>query len=89
MKSRKTPLRTCVGCHEKKEKKEMIRVVRTPDLKIVLDDTGKAPGRGAYICRQDGCFKKAIQNKALTRALQMEIDDDILVELSNQVIDDE
>lgn len=89
MKNKKIPQRTCLGCREKKDKAALIRVVRKPDKTIVLDRTGKIPGRGAYICPDKACFNKAIKSKALNRALQADIQDDIIVDLSNQVLDDE
>jgi hypothetical protein len=89
MKNKKIPIRSCVGCREKKEKSELIRIVRTPDKEVKIDPDGKAPGRGAYICKKEECFRKAIKSKNLSRALDMDLSDDVIVELSNQVLNHE
>ncbi len=70
MKTRKTPLRMCVGCREMKDKRELIRVVRSPEGEISLDPTGKKAGRGAYVCRRGECLRKAIKQRQLERQLQ-------------------
>ena len=70
---RKVPMRKCTGCQEMKNKKEMIRVVRTTEGEIVLDTTGKKNGRGAYICLSSECLEKAIKNKGLERSLKVSI----------------
>ncbi len=63
-------MRMCVGCREMKEKRELIRVVRSPEGEVSLDPTGKKPGRGAYVCRQGECLQRAIRQKQLERQLQ-------------------
>ena len=68
-KVRKIPMRMCVGCREMKEKKSLIRVVRSPEGEVSLDPTGKKPGRGAYVCREGECLAKAIRQKQLERQL--------------------
>ncbi len=73
-KVRKIPLRMCVACRHKMNKRDLIRVVRTPEGDVLLDETGKRSGRGAYICKQDDCFLKAIKNKGLEKALEVNID---------------
>lgn len=73
MKTKKIPQRTCVGCGQVKSKKEMIRIVRSPEGDINLDRSGKKPGRGAYVCPDPECIAKAIQNKGLEKALQVKI----------------
>lgn len=73
MKQRKIPQRMCVGCQEMKNKKELLRVVRTPDGDIMIDETGKKAGRGAYICANEQCFTKAYKEKRLERALKHDI----------------
>jgi predicted RNA-binding protein YlxR (DUF448 family) len=70
---KKIPMRKCVGCGEMKEKKEMIRVLKTPEDEIILDTTGRANGRGAYICNSPECLAKAIKNKGLERSLKSQI----------------
>lgn len=70
---KKIPMRQCVGCREMKPKKELVRVVRSPEGEISLDFRGKAPGRGAYLCPQTECMKKAIKSKALERGFDCQI----------------
>jgi len=77
-KVRKIPQRMCVGCRLMKNKKELIRVVRTPDGNIELDETGKKSGRGAYICRDANCLAMAVKGKRLQKALEHEIGADII-----------
>ena len=67
------PVRMCVGCREHAPKKELIRIVRTPDGQIVADAAGKTPGRGAYICRKAACLNKARKSRALERMLAASI----------------
>lgn len=70
---KKIPMRQCLGCREMKPKRELIRVVRSPEGEISLDFKGKAPGRGAYICPAPACLKQAIKAKALERAFSTQI----------------
>ncbi len=70
---KKIPQRQCMGCRERKPKRELIRVVRGTDGTVSLDFGGKAPGRGAYLCPNPECLKKAMKSKALTRSLETEI----------------
>ncbi len=81
MKPRKIPMRMCVGCREMKPKKELIRVVKRPTGEIALDQTGKMPGRGAYVCRNQACLTKAIKQKQLDRALEHKLEDDVVAQL--------
>ncbi|NLO88891.1 MAG: YlxR family protein [Clostridia bacterium] len=81
MKKRKIPERMCVGCREKKPKRDMVRIVRSPEGNVELDFTGKKSGRGAYICYNITCLEKAQKNKALERALQINIQPELWVEL--------
>lgn len=78
---KKIPQRTCVGCKEKKEKRELIRVVHNKENEIHLDRTGKMQGRGAYLCDKKECLEKAIKSKALERALETSISEEIYKEL--------
>ena len=71
MKLKKTPMRMCVGCREMKEKRELIRVVRSPEGEVSLDPGGKKSGRGAYVCRNADCLKRAIRQKQLERQLDV------------------
>lgn len=75
--AKKIPLRQCVGCGEMKSKKEMMRVIKTPEDEIVLDDTGKRNGRGAYICKERSCFQKAQKSRGLERSLKHAISDEV------------
>ena len=71
---KKIPQRMCVGCQEMKPKRELIRVVRTPEESVEVDHTGKRSGRGAYICPSAECLEKAIKGKRLEKALRQQID---------------
>ena len=82
---KKIPLRKCVGCGEMKEKKEMIRVLKTPEDTIILDTTGRANGRGAYICNNPDCLKKAIKNKGLERSLKSQIPEEVSIRLQKEL----
>ena len=77
MKVKKIPQRKCVGCGEMKSKKELIRVVRSPEGDISLDITGKKPGRGAYVCPDKECITKAYKAHRLERALDKQVNDDV------------
>ena len=81
MQQKRIPMRQCVGCREMKPKKELIRVVRSPEGTISLDFRGKAPGRGAYLCPDGACLKRAIKAKALNRAFEVEIPQEIYEDL--------
>jgi hypothetical protein len=67
-------MRMCVSCREMQPKKELMRVVRTPEGAVLLDITGRANGRGAYLCKKSACLEKAIKSRALERALETKID---------------
>jgi uncharacterized protein len=82
IKKRKIPMRTCIGCRQQKPKKELVRIVRNTEQKIVLDMTGKIPGRGAYICLSEDCLQNAIKGKRLEKNLQQSITSDLITELS-------
>ncbi|WP_307402277.1 RNase P modulator RnpM [Desulfofundulus luciae] len=79
---KKVPLRMCVGCQEMKPKKELIRVVRTPQDTVEIDPTGKRSGRGAYICPRRECLQKAVKGKRLEKALQRSIAPEIIQSLA-------
>lgn len=78
MKTKKIPSRICVGCREPKEKRSMVRVVKTAENEICLDETGKKNGRGAYICRNTECLQRAIQSKGLERSLKTRIPEEVI-----------
>ena len=82
--AKKVPLRQCLGCREMKPKGELIRVVRSPEGAVSIDDRGKASGRGAYVCRDAACLKKAIRSKALERALGVPIPQELLAEMQGE-----
>ncbi len=82
---KKIPQRQCMGCRERKAKREMIRVVRGTDSTVSLDFSGKAPGRGAYICPNPECLKKAIRSKALDRSLEVTIPEEVYARLQKEM----
>ena len=81
----KVPMRQCLGCREMKPKKELIRVVRSPEGEISLDFRGKKNGRGAYICSNPDCLKRAVKSKALERALSSAVPEEIYLRLSEEM----
>ena len=83
--NRKIPVRQCVGCQEMKNKKEMIRVIRTSEQEFLLDATGKKNGRGAYLCPNPECLKKAIRNKGLERSFKQTIPKEIYEALEKEM----
>ena len=82
---KKIPMRQCTGCREMKPKRELIRVVRSPENEIALDFKGKAQGRGAYVCHSQECLKKAIKSKALEKSLEVSIPEEIYLQLKEQM----
>lgn len=83
--AKKIPVRMCIGCGESKPKIELLRVVKTPENEIKIDSTGKANGRGAYICRNFECLKKAIKSKRLERTFETTISEEIYESLYKQL----
>ncbi len=79
--AKKIPLRKCVACQEMFAKKELLRIVKTPENEIVIDETGKQNGRGAYICKKRECFEKAEKTKALVRSLACDISAEVHMQL--------
>ncbi len=84
--NKKIPLRQCVGCHEMKSKKEMLRVLKTAEEEVILDITGKMNGRGAYLCKNAECLQKAIKHKGLERSLKMEIEKSVYEKLEKEFL---
>lgn len=82
---KKIPMRQCLGCREMKPKRELIRVVRSPEGEISMDFKGKAPGRGAYICPAPACLKQAIKAKALERAFSTQIPEAVYEKLNEEM----
>ena len=85
MKQKKIPMRQCLGCREMKPKQSLMRVVRSPEGAISLDMKGKASGRGAYVCHDMDCLKKARKSKALERALDTPIPEEIYDRLEQEM----
>ena len=88
MKMRKIPQRMCNGCMEVKPKKELIRIVKSPEGEVTVDLTGKKPGRGAYICKNVECLEKAFKTKKLSRSLETPISEEIFEALRNEIINE-
>lgn len=84
MKKKKIPMRMCLGCGEMKTKREMIRVVKSPEGEISLDFTGKKSGRGAYVCKSAECFEKARKARRFEKSFSCRIDDSVYEELKNE-----
>ena len=85
MQKRKIPMRQCLGCRTMFPKKELIRVVRSPEGAIAMDFKGKAPGRGAYVCHSAECLRKAQKSRALERAFGVPVPDEIYDALTAQM----
>lgn len=79
-------MRICTGCGESKPKKELIRILRTPEEEIIVDATGKKNGRGAYICCSVECLRKAIKSRGLERSLKVEIPKELLLTLEKELV---
>ena len=84
--NKKIPLRQCVGCNEMKSKKEMLRVLKTTEEEVVLDTTGKMNGRGAYLCKNAECLKKAMKHKGIERSLKMTIEKSVYEKLEKEFL---
>ena len=79
------PIRQCIGCREQRPKKELIRVVRSPEGTVSLDFRGKAPGRGAYLCRNASCLKQAVKSRGLERALSVPVPEEVFDRLLSEM----
>ncbi|MBQ9785474.1 MAG: YlxR family protein [Clostridia bacterium] len=88
-KVKKIPMRQCMGCNEHKPKAELIRVVRSPEGEISLDFVGKKSGRGAYLCRDAKCLKKARKSRRIDRALECEIPESVYDAMEEELSDNE
>lgn len=82
---KKIPMRQCIGCQEMKSKKELLRILRTPENEIVLDTTGRKNGRGAYLCCDPECFRKAMKSKALERAFREAVPAEVYESLEKEI----
>ena len=89
MKPRKTPLRTCIGCQEQKNKRELMRIVRTPEGNVVMDPSGKLAGRGTYICKKRSCLETAAKGKRFERSLKHSVSPAVVQEIAEQLPEDE
>lgn len=85
MKTRKIPMRMCVGCREMREKRSLLRIVKSAEGEISFDPVGKKPGRGAYICRDRACLERAVKQKQLERALEQRIDEAAYARLMEEI----
>ncbi len=85
MKTRKIPMRMCVGCREMKEKRSLLRIVKNAEGAISFDRVGKAPGRGAYICKTRECLDRAMKQKQLERALETKIEAAVFEQLMEEI----
>lgn len=84
---KKQPARRCIACNEQKDKKELLRIVRTPEGNIEIDLTGKKNGRGAYICKSEDCLKKVIKSKKLERSFEKEISLELYENIRGVIVD--
>ena len=78
-------MRMCVGCREMKEKRSLLRIVKSPEGAISFDRVGKAPGRGAYVCKSKECFERAVKQRQLERALETRIDEAVFSQLMEEI----
>ncbi len=85
MQKKKIPLRKCTGCGEMKPKKELVRVVKTPEDKVLIDLTGRVNGRGAYICPNAECLKIARKSKRIEKSFQMQIPDEVYDKMEEEL----
>lgn len=83
--AKRVPLRKCTGCQEMKSKKEMLRIIRTPEGSIVLDTTGRKNGRGAYVCYSADCFEKAVKSRGLERSLKCKVPEETYESLKKEI----
>lgn len=86
---KRVPLRKCLGCMSSFPKKDLVRVVKTPEGEVILDLSGKKSGRGAYICKNSACLKKALKSKRIQNNLGIEIPDEIISQLEKELLANE
>lgn len=82
---RKVPMRQCIGCGEMKNKREMMRILRSTEGEIILDATGRKNGRGAYLCKSRECYEKAVRSKGLERSLKTAISSEVYENLEREI----
>lgn len=85
MKKKKVPLRICVSCREKKEKRELLRIIKTPEGVTEVDRSGKKSGRGAYICSKQSCLQKALNSNILQKNLQADLSEEVIENIKEQL----
>jgi len=85
--SRQTPTRTCIGCGEARDKRDLVRLVRTTEGSVEVDPSGKANGRGAYVCDSESCFEDAITRKRVSSALKTKVKDDDVDQLKKDFLE--
>lgn len=85
MKPKKIPMRMCLGCNEMKPKKELIRMVKSPEGEVSLDFTGKMPGRGAYICRDSQCLAKVRKSRRFEKSFSCKIEESVYEVMANEL----
>ena len=83
--AKKIPMRQCLGCREHKPKRELVRIVRSPEGQVSLDRSGRMNGRGAYLCRNPECLRRAVKAKALERAFETAVPDEVLERLESEL----
>lgn len=83
--NKKTPTRKCIGCNESFPKKELLRIVRSPEGDVSIDPSGKKSGRGAYICKSTACFRKAYKANRLAHSLEAEIPSELIKQLESEI----
>ena len=86
MKNRKLPVRVCIGCQEPKNKRDLVRIVRTPEGNVEVDTTGKKAGRGTYICANKSCLDAAVKGKRIDRSLKHPVSPALVDELAEKII---
>ena len=86
MVNKKKPERTCIACNEQKEKQELLRIVKSKEGTIEVDETGKKSGRGAYICKSEECLEKAIKSKRLQKIFEKEIEDELYENIRGVIV---
>lgn len=86
---KKIPQRMCVACQEMHNKKELLRIVKTPEGEYLLDDTGKKSGRGAYVCHKEECLNKAFKEKRLEKSFKNPVDNEIYQQLKARIFGDD
>lgn len=89
MKQKKIPMRMCIGCRQMRPKRELVRLVRSADGNVFVDATGKAAGRGAYICRDAACLQRAVKARAIEHAFSQGLDEAALLKLQQELLQSE